>query len=101
MARVYTHGTWIVRPGREDEFVALWRELGEWTVARFPGARGTLLRDRDEPRRFHSFGPWENEDAVARWRADPAFRERVQRIEPLLERFEPRLMDPVVEPDAE
>lgn len=99
MARVYTHGTWIVKPGREDEFVAAWRELAEWTRSLIPEARGTLVRDREEPNRFHSFGLWPTEEIVHRWRSDPGFHERVDNIGVFLESFEPRLMDPVVEMD--
>jgi quinol monooxygenase YgiN len=97
MTRVYTHGTWIVKPGREDEFVAAWRELAEWTRALIPEARGTLLRDREEPNRFHSFGPWTSEEVVDGWRGDPGFQERIEKIRVFVESFEPRLMDPVVE----
>jgi hypothetical protein len=25
MAKIWTHGIWTVKPGREDEFVAAWR----------------------------------------------------------------------------
>jgi quinol monooxygenase YgiN len=94
---VWTHGIWIVKPGREDEFVLAWTEMAEWTRSRMPEAHGTLLRDREEPNRFHSFGPWSSEDVVRRWRSDPGFQTRVAAIENLLERFEPRLMDPAAE----
>ena len=61
MARVFTHGTWIVKPGREEEFVEAWCEFADWTRMQIPGARGTLLRDREERNRFHGFGPWPSE----------------------------------------
>ncbi len=31
MDQLYTHGTWKVKRGREDEFIDAWRELAEWT----------------------------------------------------------------------
>lgn len=99
MARVFTHGTWIVKPGCEEEFVAAWREFAEWTRTQIPDARGTLLRDREERSRFHSFGAWASEAEVENWRADPGFDERIGRIRELLDGFEPRMMDPVVEMD--
>jgi quinol monooxygenase YgiN len=94
---VYTHGTWIVKPGREDEFVAAWRELGAWTLGRIPAAHGTLLRDREIPNRFVSFGPWESIEVIESWRADPEFQRRVGAMRELLESFEPWTMDPVAE----
>ena len=89
MAEVWTHGRWLVAPGREDEFVQAWQEFAEWTTTEFPAARGVLLRDRERPNRFYSFGPWESVDDVERWRASSGFEERVGRIRELLESFEP------------
>ena len=68
-----------------------------WTESRFSGARTVLLRDRDEPSRFYSFGPWESPDAVAEWRAAPEFQEAVVRLRELGEGFEPHTLDPVLE----
>ena len=95
MGQVYTHGTWHAKPCREDEFVAAWRELADWTLTVFPDARGTLLRDRDDPTRFASFGPWDGVETVARWRAHPEFQRRVERMQELLETFKPQLMEEV------
>ena len=66
---VYTLAVWTVLCGREDEFVALWRELAHWTLTRFPNAQGTLLRDRERPNHFVSFGPWENLEVIQEWRS--------------------------------
>jgi hypothetical protein len=49
--------------------VALWRELAHWTLTRFPNAQGTLLRDRERPNHFVSFGPWENLEVIQEWRS--------------------------------
>lgn len=86
---VYTLAVWTVRPGREDDFVRLWTRLGERTLDSFPGAAGTLVRDRDNPRRFVSFGPWASVEEVERWRSSPAFTETVAELRELLEAFEP------------
>jgi hypothetical protein len=49
MGRPYTSGIWTVKPVREEDFVARWRELAEWASVEFPGAgRPTLLRDMDQ-----------------------------------------------------
>ena len=61
-----------MKPGLEDEFVRLWLELGDWTTANFPGARGTLLRDAVQGNRFVSFGPWPSAEHAGRWASRPA-----------------------------
>ena len=94
----YTHGTWVVKPGNEDEFVRTWTEFADWTRANVPGAgTGRLLRDREQPNRFVSFGPWESLDAIAAWRQMPQFQETVGKMRELLETFEPHTLDLVAE----
>jgi heme-degrading monooxygenase HmoA len=93
MTEVYTAGVWTVKAGREEEFIRLWRRLGERTLEDFPDAAGTLLRDRDRPNRFISFGPWASVEEVQRWRASPAFRETVRELDEVLEGFEPGTLD--------
>jgi Antibiotic biosynthesis monooxygenase len=90
---VYTAGIWTVKPGRDDEFVALWREVADWTIDSFPVAQGTLLRSRDEPSRFLSFGPSESIEQIEAWRSAPEWQELVGRMGALLESFEPGTYD--------
>ena len=98
MATLYTSGSWKVKEGREEEFAAAWRELAEWTLSEIPGAIwATLLRDRDDPTHFISFGPWESADAIEQWRASDGFRERIGGIRELLESFEAVSAEAVVE----
>jgi quinol monooxygenase YgiN len=90
MSEIYTSGRWTVVAGREDEFVAAWQELAEWTVREIAGSRwATLVQDQEAPNRFLSFGPWASAEAIAHWRASPGFQERVGRLRELLEGFEP------------
>ena len=89
MIEIYTVGIWTVTAGREEEFVAAWRAMGEATIAEFPAAHGRLLRDVANPNRFVSFGPWESVEAVDVWRASAPFREGVAHIRELLDAFEP------------
>ena len=93
MSEVWTHGTWIVKSGREDDFVRAWEALGDWTVATFPGSHGTLLRDPERPNVFVSFGPWPDRAAVAAWRSADGFRKAFATIEETLDGFEPRTLD--------
>lgn len=81
-----------MKPGLEEEFVRRWEDLAAWTVSAFPGARGTLLQDKDDPSRFHSFGPWENELQIEAWRGSPGFQERVEKLRETLASFGPRTM---------
>jgi quinol monooxygenase YgiN len=92
----WTHGRWTIKPRREQEFVDAWREFAAWTLKEFPGARGAkLLRDREHPNRFYSFGLWDDADAVARWREHPGFAEGIERISELIDELEPITADVV------
>lgn len=80
MKGVYTLGDWVIAEGSEDEFVEAWSELVDWTMDEIPGGTfAKLLRDSDDPRRFVSFGPWRDVDAVIAWRANPGFQQRADR----------------------
>ena len=94
MSQLYTSGRWTVVPGREEEFVAAWSELAEWTSAQVPGSNWARLLQHQEKRNvFLSFGPWDSAEAIAAWRESPGFQERVGRIRGMLEDFEPGVFD--------
>jgi heme-degrading monooxygenase HmoA len=94
MAEPYTHAVWTVKPGSEQEFVNAWTELARWTEQEVPGSGwAKLLRDRDAPNRFFSFGPWESLDAIEGWRSLPGWQERVGRLRELLDGFEPHTLE--------
>jgi heme-degrading monooxygenase HmoA len=93
---VYDVSVWQVKPGREEEFVAAWDALGQWTLERGFDTHGTLVRDRADPRRFVSFGPWRNAEEAERCRADPGFVERFARLESAIESYEPATYDVVM-----
>lgn len=89
-----TLGVWIVKPGREEAFVDGWRELAEWTAANAPGAGvGRLLQDEDQPTRFISIGPWDDRDAIAAWRSQLGFQERIGKLREMLETFTPASLE--------
>ena len=90
---VYTLAHWRTEPGHEEQFVAAWQALADRTKALFPGASAVLLRDRDDPSLFVSFGPWESPEVVAEWRSSTAFVEGVAGIREHLATFEPHTMD--------
>jgi heme-degrading monooxygenase HmoA len=98
VAQLYTLGEWTVKGGRQEEFVAAWHEFAEWTAANISGSTwAKLLHDRDAPERFISFGPWQSEEAVTEWRQHPGFRERVAKIQELVDAFRPHDMDVAAE----
>ena len=92
MENLYTHTTWRVKPGHEDDFVRCWTEWIEWSHAEGLREEALLLRDAENPQTFVSFGPWENVAAVATWRALPGYQERVARLQEVLDGFEPRTL---------
>ncbi len=95
----YTSGVWTVKPGREEDFVAGWRELAEWAGTEFPTAgRPTLLRDTQNSGRFVSFGAWQDLKQVEAFRQHPEFSRHVARIEEALDDFSPMTYEAVIEP---
>jgi heme-degrading monooxygenase HmoA len=96
MANVWTHGTWTVKPGREEEFVELWRAMAARGVAELnTAAPPTLLHDRDHANVFVSFGPWPTLEEAKRFRASPIFREAYEKLTEVLDDFQTRTLDEV------
>lgn len=93
MSRIWTHGVWTVKPGKEDEFVARWKEFLP-LVERLRGEHATMLQDRDQPNVFRTFGAWPDLDAVERLRAEifPV----IETMDDVLESFEAFTLDEVV-----
>ena len=97
MGTPFTHTTWHVKPGQEDEFVERWLEWAEWSHRQGLRAHARLLRDVESPSTFVSFGPWETIGAVRAWRTEAGYHERVARLQELVVHFEPRTLEQVAE----
>jgi len=70
----YTSGSFMVRQGEEDAFVAAVKDVAEWTMVNFSGVREiTLLRDPAGSGRFFTFIQWDDGESIEAWRADPEF----------------------------
>lgn len=93
----YTHSTWVVKEGHENEFVRLWQQLADWTVTENFAQSAMLLRDVDRPNVFVSIGPWHTVEEVERWRSTEGFHERIARLDRVLESFEPSTLELVLE----
>jgi quinol monooxygenase YgiN len=91
---LFTHGRWLVNPGQEPAFIAAWKELAAGSGSAFPdGPWAVLLRDRDNPRQFFSFGPWASLEGIAAFRASPEFSAFQQQAGPALESVEVFVLD--------
>jgi heme-degrading monooxygenase HmoA len=91
--QLYTLGEWTVKSGREDDFVRVWREMAERTKLDFPNEVATLLRDRDQPNRFISSGPWESLEQIEEWRNSETFKTGVAKLRDLIDGFSAHTMD--------
>lgn len=95
MPSVWTHGTWTVKPGQEDAFVEAWLTLARTGISELGAEPPTLLRDRERPNVFISFGPFADDEEVERFRSSEAFRTAMATMRELLDTFEPRTLDEV------
>jgi len=97
MATLFTHTTWRVKAGQEDEFVRRWGEWAKWSHKEGLRAHARLLRDVENPGTFISFGPWETIAAVRSWRSKPGYQERVAQLQEVVEQFDPHTLEQVAE----
>ena len=95
---VYTSGDWYAKPGKESEFVEVWREMAEWTGAEFDmDGWAKLLRDKEDPTYFRSVAEWADEKVVEQWRTSDGFKQRMAKARELLTDMRIHAMDAVVE----
>jgi heme-degrading monooxygenase HmoA len=78
-----------VEPGREDDFVAAWREFVGWASEQRGSGMFRLVRDVEHPGRFMSFVPWESFEAQRAWKESDEFAARLRRVRDHVESFEP------------
>lgn len=95
---ICTCGTWLVKAGREEDFVRRWEESASNLSLEFPDVTFRLLRDHDNPRRFVSMGEgWRNLEQVEASRSLPGFQDAMASIWRLLESGELATLDLAVE----
>ena len=95
---MYTSGVWVVKEGREDDFRRRWQEGADVVSLQFPDVKFTLLRDRENPRRFVSFGEgWRNAEQIATARSSPGFQDSMAATWRVLETGEMTTLELVAE----
>jgi quinol monooxygenase YgiN len=95
MAHIWTHGTYTVKAGYADEFVRRWRELARHAVREFGVSPPMILRDREDPSLFVTFGVWDSLGTLERFRASQLVAERTSALDDLLDSAEARVLDEV------
>jgi heme-degrading monooxygenase HmoA len=95
---MYTSGVWYAKPGTEDEFARSWQASVDRLSVDLPGVTFRLLRDTEDPLRFVSVvGPWRNREQFEATRNSEEFVEQMTAMMDVLESYEIRAYDPVVE----
>lgn len=86
----YTLGVWRVKAGREAEFVAAWKAVGEaFSRLEHPPGPGTLLRSESDPTLHYSFGPWNRPEDIEAMRGDAGSQAAIARLVDLCTEAEP------------
>jgi quinol monooxygenase YgiN len=93
MTPVWAHGMYRVKPGCASEFMRVWRTLARYGVAEFAADKPTILRDRDDPNLFVTFGAWDSLHTLRQFRASPFVAEHALALDDLLETGEARILD--------
>lgn len=99
---VYTLGVWRVRPGKQNEFIASWKALGEifFQLPHPPGPKGTLIQSLSDPELLYSFGPWNCLEDIEEMRSDPRAQAGIQRLRDLCTEATPGAFRVVAEVSA-
>ena len=97
MADDFASGTWHVKPGEEETFIERWRELLEWTRAKFPALQNaSLIRNQQVPNHFISFAEWADGDSRNAWKQTEGFMQRQGACKALCEKMTGSDFDRVV-----
>lgn len=90
---IYTLGIWTVKPGNEKEFIKEWTDFANWSVENVSGpGKAYLLRDERDSLRFISFGPWDHESSIQKWRETEEFKNFVKKANSLCDDFQPNTL---------
>jgi heme-degrading monooxygenase HmoA len=85
---VYASGNWLVKEGKEEDFIRAWRSWFEGLRDHTPGMKwARLIRSADDPRRFVSMSIWESEKAREDWMASDEFPTSFEGMKALTDEF--------------
>ncbi len=86
---VYASGSWQVRSGEEQEFVARWSDFLGWTRDNHRDLKfATLVRAEGDGSRFVSMAGFESREARDAWKASEGFMERFSACRELCDEFQ-------------
>jgi heme-degrading monooxygenase HmoA len=86
--KAYASGNWLIKQGKEAEFVQKWRNWLEWSRDHAHGLKSAkLMRSADDPRRFVSMSKWESEQARADWKTSDEFKKMFAELRGLTDEF--------------
>lgn len=93
LKETYTLGMWTVKTGKEKEFISEWTTFANWTSENFSGAgKAYLLHDEKNSWKFISFGPWDSENTIQKWRQTNEFKSFVTKVKDLCDDFQPNTL---------
>jgi quinol monooxygenase YgiN len=93
----FSVGIWLVKSGREDDFVAAWSDFAKHVFNQNLGAGEVyLLQDIQQSRRFISSGPWDSIQKIEAWRQLPEFKEFFAKAKELCDEIMPLTMKPII-----
>ena len=88
MSEMITSGTWLVKDGEDEAFVAEWTSYAQW-ASTMPGASTLHLgHDTANPSRYVSFAVWSDIESVRAWKSHPDFPEYMGRVRAHVAGFE-------------
>ncbi len=93
----YSVGIWLVKSGREKEFITAFDDFAKWVLNRNLGAGEVyLLQDIQQPGRFITCGPWESLQKIEEWRNLPEFKEFFAKSKEMCDEITPLTMIPII-----
>lgn len=87
---LYTCAQWVVKEGKEQEFIDAWRSYVGESAKKFGVSGARMLQDAEITKRFVSFGRWESQEKIAEWRASSEFKNFMAKASELCDLAEPR-----------
>ena len=93
----FSVGIWLVKPGREEDFITAWGNFAKWAFDHNLGAQEAyLLQDLQQQRRFITSGPWDSIQKIEAWRQLPEFKEFFAKAKEMCDEVTPMTMKPII-----